>query len=203
MARTRFFYDYSPTTDQSNAVSERITHHFRIDKINMTFEIGPLHILTTSRPQFQALLTRLKADDILVCHSVCSLGSSASDVLQVLKLMETKGVQTHCRPMGTFISASSYWAAAQMLKTLIAAEAAIRADRTTRSLNSARLSGVRLGRPVAPALRDQAAALEVIQRLEAGQTQTSIAADLGVHRRTIKRLIEKKERLTDEKNSLS
>ena len=169
----------------------RITHHFRIDRVNMTFEVGPLHVLAPCRPRFMELTTRLKAGDMLVSHSACSIGSTAADVLQVLRLMREKGVETHS-PMGRFISLASYQVAFRMLTVLIAAETAIRANRTSLSLQSTRSSGIKLGRPSALALQDQEVQSEVARRLGAGETQTSVAASLGVHRRTIRRLLDQR-----------
>lgn len=189
MTRTRYFYDYSPTLAQSEAVGKSIGHHFRIEGANKTFEIGALPVLATQRPLFMALTLRLQRHDALVCRSVCSLGSTPGDLMLTLTLLRDLGVQTHC-PMGTFISLSSYQVALQMLRGLASVEASIRADRTSRSMRSAGQAGVKLGRPATPALNDPATVREILRRLQAGETQTAVAASVGVHRRSLSRLIQ-------------
>lgn len=190
MPRTRYFYDYSSTPERSEAHESRLTHHFRIDRENETFEIGPLEVLAPKRPLFMALTLKLLPGDVLLCWSNCSLGSTAADILQTLTLMRDKGVETHWG-MSKFISSASYQVAFRMLGRLVAIEANIRSDRTSQSMKSARSAGVGLGRPTALALREPAAALDALRRLAAGETQTSVAASLGVHRRSIRRLLER------------
>jgi hypothetical protein len=92
MTRTRYFYDYSSTLERSEAHESKLTHHFRIDRANETFEIGPLDVPASRRPLFTALTLKLQPGDVLLSWSNCSLGSTAADILKTLTLMSDKGV---------------------------------------------------------------------------------------------------------------
>lgn len=151
------------------------------DKVELEYASGG----RWDRPALQNILRGIKAGDVLVVWKLDRLTRSLSDLLQILKRLEevgagfkslTEGVET-VTPAGRMML--------QMLGAFAEFERAMVRERTRLGLVRARLEGRVGGRRHSLSLKQQTHALEM---LDAGKSQTEIAALLGVSASTVCRL---------------
>ncbi|TKB46779.1 recombinase family protein [Ferrimonas sediminicola] len=135
------------------------------------------------RPEFLRLLERLEDGDELVVLKVDRLGRDVSDVLSTIKHLQSKGVAV--RSLDLPISNLS-GPEGKLILTLMSAfaefEKARLIERTQDGLTRAKLSGKRLGRPIATNTR-----LSVQKAKGRGLSQSQVMAELALSRSTVKR----------------
>lgn len=132
------------------------------------------------RPQFSKMAERMEVGDTLVVLKLDRLGRDVQDVLATVSHLATVGI--HVRSMdldGVDLTS----AAGKLQLTVLAAVAAFERDRIReRTKEGLARSTKKAGRPVATATT------VVVQRRKAmGQTQSQVAAELGMGIATIKR----------------
>lgn len=132
------------------------------------------------RPQFKAMLGKLRSEEALVVSKIDRLGRDALDIQKTLKELRALNVRVHvCQLGGTDLTSS----AGKMLLAMLAAFAEMERDliveRTNAGLARAKANGQKLGRPpkTTPDSRGQIRA-----RLARGESVSSVARTYGISR---------------------
>lgn len=182
-----FAYCRVSTTDQTaeNQILEIKNAGFAIDAKRVISESVSGSIPAFERKAFAKLTDRLESGDVLVVTKLDRLGRNAMDVSATVKSLDELGVKVHCLALGGADLTSS---AGKMTMQIIAAVAEFERDllveRTQAGLNRAKAQGKRLGRP--PTLTPQQKE-DVLVRLAADESVSSLAKRFGVTRQTIMR----------------
>jgi putative DNA-invertase from lambdoid prophage Rac len=183
-----FAYCRVSTTDQTaeNQILEIKNAGFAIDAKRVISESVSGSIPAFERKAFAKLTDRLESGDVLVVTKLDRLGRNAMDVSATVKSLDELGVKVHCLALGGADLTSS---AGKMTMQIIAAVAEFERDllveRTQAGLNRAKAQGKRLGRP--PTLTPQQKE-DVLVRLAADESVSSLAKRFGVTRQTIMRI---------------
>lgn len=102
---------------------------------------------TGDRPQFQAMLGKIRDGETLIVSKLCRIGRDAQDVLSTVKLLASRGIHVIVLQLGTTDLTS---AAGKLLLTMLSAVAEMERDllveRTQAGLARAKSEGKRLGR---------------------------------------------------------
>lgn len=135
------------------------------------------------RPQFAAMLAKMRKGERLVVSRLDRLGRDAADVLATVKLLATSKIEVIVLQLGKVDLASS---AGKLLMTMLAAVAEMERDllveRTQAGLARARAEGKVLGRPPKTTARQRD---DIVRKYENGATISSLAREYGVSRATI------------------
>lgn len=135
------------------------------------------------RPEFQRMLDRIREGETLIVAKLDRLGRDPVDVLSTVRELQARNIRVIVHQLGGTDLTS---AAGKLLLTMLSAVAEMERDllieRTQAGLARAVAEGKQLGRPVKTTPQDRAAILE---RLNQGDSVTSIAKDFGVSRATI------------------
>jgi putative DNA-invertase from lambdoid prophage Rac len=186
MTRT-FAYCRVSTSGQTveNQIAEIKAAGFNLEPHRVISETVSGSTMAADRPEFARLLDRLEKGDVLVVSRIDRLGRNAIDVRSTVDLLAGKGVKVHCLALGGADLTSS---AGRMIMGVIASMAEFERDliveRTHAGLNRARAAGVRVGRPPALTVEQQA---EVREKLAGGASILGLANAYGVDRKAIKR----------------
>lgn len=184
MSRT-FLYARVSTADQTtdNQVLEVGAAGFVVQEQRVITETISGSTCAAERPEFQKLLERIEAGDVLLVTKLDRLGRNAMDVRSTVELLASRGIRVHCLALGGVDLTS---AAGKMTMQVLGAVAEFERDllieRTQAGLARAKAEGKKLGRPVATGT---AAA---VQKAKAtGSTQSAVAQELGISLATVKR----------------
>lgn len=135
------------------------------------------------RPQFKALLDKIRDGESIVVSKLDRLGRDAIDVLQTVKELSNKNIKIIVHQLGNTDLSSS---AGKMLLTMLAAVAEMERDllieRTQSGLQRAISEGKRLGRPPKTNAKEK---LEILKRIGRGESVSLLARDFKVSRGTI------------------
>jgi len=143
---------------------------------------------TTKRPELQKLLEFCRDKDSVVVWRLDRLGRSTSHLLRTIEELSARGVGF--RSLTEAIDSST--ASGQLLLTVLSAiaqfELSLVKERTLAGIESARKSGVRLGRP--PKLTHPKVKAARDMRESGNSSIREIAEALGVSKRTVYRALE-------------
>lgn len=135
------------------------------------------------RPQFMALLEKIRDGETLVVSKLDRLGRDAIDVLQTVKQLSKRNIKVIVHQIGNTDLSSP---AGKMLLTMLAAVAEMERDllieRTQSGLERAKSEGKTLGRPSKTNLTQRA---EIIAKLNSGITVSQLSRDYGISRGSI------------------
>ena len=139
----------------------------------------------TVRPQFQVMLSHVRAGDTLICHSMDRLSRSLADLEATVKGLTDRGVAvTFVTQAMTFTGASSPMNTLmlQMLGAVAQFERALILERQREGIAIAKTKGVYTGRK---ASLNDAQVVQLNQLVKDGVAKTKIAEQLGVSRATV------------------
>jgi DNA invertase Pin-like site-specific DNA recombinase len=135
------------------------------------------------RPQFKALLDKIRDGESIVVSKLDRLGRDAIDVLQTVKALSSKNIKIIVHQLGNTDLSSS---AGKMLLTMLAAVAEMERDllieRTQSGLQRAKSEGKTLGRP---SKTDSTQRAEIIAKLNANISVSQLSRDYKISRGTI------------------
>lgn len=141
---------------------------------------------TAERPQLKRAIAALDAGDVLMVTSTDRLARNTRDLLNILHAVREAGAgfRSIAEPM---VDTTSQFAEVIIAVLGVAASYERRriTERTAAGRVQAKARGVKFGRRAALTPHQQA---EALQRLDAGDTQRTVAALLGVDQATISRL---------------
>lgn len=187
MSRT-FAYTRVSTLDQNgqNQISEIIAAGFSLEPHRIITETISGSVAITQRKGFTRLIDKMETGDVLVVTKLDRLGRDALDVSATVSKLEALGIKVHCLALGGVDLTSS---AGKLTMSVINAVAQFERDllieRTQAGLKRAKDQGKRLGRP--PVLSPDKKQL-VHQKLQKGESVSSIAKHVNVSRQTIMRI---------------
>jgi putative DNA-invertase from lambdoid prophage Rac len=187
MSRT-FAYTRVSTLDQNgeNQISELNAAGFIIEPHRIITETVSGSVAITQRKGFSRLLDKMETGDLLVVTKLDRLGRDALDVSSTVSKLETLGIKVHCLALGGVDLTSS---AGKLTMSVINAVAQFERDllieRTQAGLKRAKAQGKILGRP--PVLSPEKKP-HVQQKLQKGESVSSIAKHFNVSRQTIMRI---------------
>ncbi|SDY67512.1 Site-specific DNA recombinase [Collimonas sp. OK242] len=140
---------------------------------------------TTDRPQLTAMLKHARSGDTVVVHEISRLARNTADLLDLVKLLTTKGVTV------SFINESMTFAAGKdnpmntMFLTIIGAISAFELsminERRAEGQAKARAEGKHMGRTA----KLTAEQIAVIKQRAATESKTALADEYGVSRATL------------------
>lgn len=136
---------------------------------------------TKSRPVLNQAIKALKAGDVLVVWKLDRLGRSLQDLIEILKLLESKNVGFHSISDGIDTTSSCGRLLFHIIGAIAEFECNQISERTKAGLQAARLRGSKLGRP--RAMSDEQVALA--RSLSGDLSLTDIATRLNVGRTTL------------------
>ncbi|HCD6221801.1 recombinase family protein [Pantoea eucrina] len=143
-------------------------------------------VAAAERPGFMRLLDRMENGDVLIVTKLDRLGRNAMDIRTTVELLATSEIRVHCLALGGVDLTSP---AGKMTMQVISAVAEFERDllieRTHAGIARAKASGKRFGRP--PALNDEQK-LEVLARIDSGESISAIAREFETTRQTILRI---------------
>lgn len=154
-------------------------------QINYWFEDAGISGKTSAnqRPQFKALLEKIRDGESLVVSKLDRLGRDAIDVLQTVKKLSNRNIKVIVHQLGSTDLSSP---AGKMLLTMLAAVAEMERDllieRTQSGLERAKSEGKQLGRP---SKTNPEQRTEIINKLSAGASVSQVARDYSVSRGSI------------------
>lgn len=135
------------------------------------------------RPQFMALLDKIRDGETLVVSKLDRLGRDAIDVLQTVKNLSKRNIKVIVHQIGSTDLSSP---AGKMLLTMLAAVAEMERDllieRTQSGLERAKSEGKILGRPSKTNSIQRA---EIIAKLNSGISVSQLSRDYGISRGSI------------------
>jgi len=135
------------------------------------------------RPQFVALLEKIRDGETLVVSKLDRLGRDAIDVLQTVKQLSKRNIKVIVHQIGSTDLSSP---AGKMLLTMLAAVAEMERDllieRTQSGLERAKSEGKILGRPSKTNSTQRA---EIIAKLNSGISVSQLSRDYGISRGSI------------------
>lgn len=137
----------------------------------------------SQRPQFVAMLDKIRVEETLVVSKLDRLGRDAEDVLRTVRTLAERKIEVVVLQLGKLDLASS---AGKLMLTMLAAVATMERDllveRTQSGLARAKAEGRVLGRPpkTTPAQRD-----EMKGKYASGETVSALARTYGISRASV------------------
>ncbi len=143
------------------------------------------------------ILKKMKKGDMLLVSELSRLGRNMLIVMSVLNVCSQKGVEIHSikdnfelsDSLNSRIIAFAFSLAAEIERNLIS-------QRTREALAARKMAGVKLGRPAGKSRKqaefDEKYA-EIMNRLEAGATLSSVSKWLKIHPNTLSRYLKNKQ----------
>ena len=135
------------------------------------------------RPQFIALLAKIRDGESIIVSKLDRLGRDAIDVLQTVKQLSHRNIKVIVHQIGSTDLSSP---AGKMLLTMLAAVAEMERDllieRTQSGLQRAIQEGKQLGRPSKTNANDRT---EILAKLNSGESVSQLAREFKVSRGTI------------------
>ncbi|CAN0625427.1 putative DNA-invertase from lambdoid prophage Rac [Burkholderia multivorans] len=146
----------------------------------------PPYVAAAERPELNGLLRRAAPDDSLVVLALSALGCSARDVLSTLMQCRSERISVRCVELGTVnLAGRPEPQAVRTLRAIVQMEIATRSQRSRESLESARESGQRAGRPTSLSRADRE---RIMCALDQGLSISEIARKFGTSRQTVMRI---------------
>jgi putative DNA-invertase from lambdoid prophage Rac len=143
------------------------------------------------RPQFAALMAKIRDGETLVVTKLDRLGRDAHDVGATVKLLASRKISVVVLQLGKLDLAS---AAGKMMLTMLAAVAEMERDllveRTQSGLARAKSEGKTLGRPSKTTPEDRA---DILYRIDRGESISSVAKLYKISRGNIHGFVNRME----------
>ncbi|HYD63425.1 MAG TPA: recombinase family protein [Noviherbaspirillum sp.] len=140
-------------------------------------------VAAAQRPAFRRMLGQIRKNETLVVAKLDRLGRDAIDVLQTVRQLGERGIKVIVLQVGSTDLASP---AGKLLLSMLAAVAEMERDllveRTQAGLSRAKAEGKRLGRPSKTTPEQR---IEIVRRLEQGETVSALARLYGVSRANV------------------
>lgn len=188
-----FAYCRVSTSDQTtdNQLQEIKAAGFNLEPRRTITECISGSVQAQERPGFSKLMDKLETGDVLVVTKLDRLGRNAMDVRATVEALAVLGIRVHCLALGGVDLTSP---AGKMTMQVLAAVAEFERDllieRTQSGLARAKSEGKHCGRPATFTDEQQT---EIIERLNKGETVSSLAAAFKTTRQTIMRVRTKAE----------
>lgn len=188
-----FAYCRVSTSDQTtdNQLQEIKAAGFNLEPRRTITECISGSVQAQERSGFSKLMDKLETGDVLVVTKLDRLGRNAMDVRTTVEALAALGVRVHCLALGGVDLTSP---AGKMTMQVLAAVAEFERDllieRTQSGLARAKSEGKHCGRPSTFTDDEQA---EIIERLNKGETVSSLATSFKTTRQTIMRVRAKAE----------
>ncbi|MBR7900984.1 MULTISPECIES: recombinase family protein [Burkholderiaceae] len=170
---------------------EQTTENQRLEIENAGFKVdywftdegisGKTH--ASQRPQFVAMLDKIRDGETLVVSRLDRLGRDAEDVLRTVRTLAERKIEVIVLQLGKLDLGSS---AGKLMLTMLSAvaemERSLLVERTQAGLVRAKAEGKTLGRPskTTPAQRE-----EMITKYAAGETISALARTYGISRASV------------------
>lgn len=140
------------------------------------------------------ILKKMKRDDLLVCTEISRLGRNMLMIMSILNICSQRGIRIHTikdnfdldNNINSKIIAFAFALAAEIERNLIS-------QRTKEALADKKAAGVVLGRPVGSYKNlklVEAQREEILERISKGETISSLAAEMGICRNTLKKYLQ-------------
>ncbi len=142
--------------------------------------------LDSGRPELKACLRALRKGDVLVITKIDRLARSATDLLNIVSVLEKDGVALRVLDQSIDTSTPAGRAMLQMLAVFAEFETAIRAERQMDGIAKAKAKGVKFGRKAA---RTPETVEAIRARREAGETVPQIMRATGLSKATVYRAL--------------
>lgn len=143
-------------------------------------------VSASQRPQFKALLEKIRDGETLVVSKLDRLGRDAQDVGATIKALAAREIEVIVLQLGKLDLASP---AGKLMLTMLAAVAEMERDllveRTQSGLARAKSEGKTLGRPVKTT---DAQRVEIIAMRTGGASVSAVARSYGVSRASVMRI---------------
>lgn len=183
----QFIFGYARVSTEHQNLDRQMDmlRHYGVDKIYMEKMTGTKR----ERPQLVALLDHMTEGDTVVIESLSRLGRSTKDLIELVELFDSRGVNLVSLKEAIDTSTS----AGKLLFTLMSAiaqfERDVIAERTKEGLKAARARGKHGGRPTV----DSRKLTQAKKLYEAGQhTLREIEELTGIKKATLYRSLQKK-----------
>ena len=182
-----FAYTRVSSVEQTaeNQIKEIESSGFKIEEYRIISENVSGSVPISERKGFRELLVKMEKGDILVVTKLDRLGRDAIDVTKTVKQLANLEIKVHCLALGGVDLTSS---AGKLTMGVISAVAEFERDliieRTQAGLKRAKEEGKVLGRPHMLSVAERE---KVIQRLDQGESISSIAKLFNTSRQTIMR----------------
>lgn len=170
---------------------EQTTENQRLEIENAGFKVdywftdegisGKAH--ASQRPQFVAMLDKIRDGETLVVSRLDRLGRDAEDVLRTVRTLAERKIEVIVLQLGKLDLGSS---AGKLMLTMLSAvaemERSLLVERTQAGLVRAKAEGKTLGRPskTTPAQRE-----EMMTKYAAGETISALARTYGISRASV------------------
>jgi DNA invertase Pin-like site-specific DNA recombinase len=177
------------STHEQSAENQRLEIERAGYQIDYTFADEGVSGSTVAaqRPQFSALLDRIRDGEQLVVTKLDRLGRDAQDIGATIKLLATRRIEVTVLQLGKLDLAS---AAGKMMLTMLAAVAEMERDllieRTYAGLERAKAAGKILGRPARLKPNERQEALRLRR---GGMSISALSRHFEVSRQTISRIL--------------
>jgi DNA invertase Pin-like site-specific DNA recombinase len=140
-------------------------------------------VCASQRPAFKALKLQIRQGETLVVSKLDRLGRDAIDVLQTVRDLGSKGVKVIVHQLGsTDLTSPAGKLLLMMLSAVAEMERDLLVERTQAGLARAKAEGKVLGRP---SKTTEVERIEIIKKLEEGQSVSVVAREYNVSRANI------------------
>jgi len=140
-------------------------------------------VCASQRPAFKALKLQIRQGETLVVSKLDRLGRDAIDVLQTVRDLGSKGVKVIVHQLGsTDLTSPAGKLLLMMLSAVAEMERDLLVERTQAGLARAKAEGKVLGRP---SKTTEVERIEIIKKLEEGQSVSVVAREYDVSRANI------------------
>ena len=183
-----FAYCRVSTNEQNteNQVLEIKSAGFALEPHRIVEERISGSVAALERPQFKKLSDKLESSDVLIVTKLDRLGRSAIDVRATIEMLARLGVRVHCLALGGVdLSSPAGKMTMQVISAVAEFERDLLIERTHSGLMRAKAAGTKFGRPSA---LNQTQQLEVLSKLTAAHTVSSLAKEYKTSRQTIIRI---------------
>ncbi len=140
-------------------------------------------VCASQRPAFKELKGKIRRGETLVVSKLDRLGRDAIDVLQTVRDLGSKGVKVIVHQLGsTDLTSPAGKLLLMMLSAVAEMERDLLVERTQAGLVRAKAEGKVLGRP---SKTTEVERIEIIKKLEEGQSVSAVAREYNVSRANI------------------
>lgn len=124
--------------------------------------------------------------DVLILTKLDRLGRNAMDIIKTVELLAASEIRVHCLALGGVdLTSPADKMTMQVISAVAEFERDLLLERTHAGIARAKTTGKRFGRP--PALND-VQKIEVLARIDAGESISAIAREFETTRQTILRI---------------
>lgn len=173
------------STEQQHTENQRIEIEQAGHRVDYWFEDRGMSgkVPAAERPQFAAMLNKIRDGEMLIVSKLDRLGRDALDVQSTVRMLAARGIRVVVLALGgQDLTAPAGKLMLAMLSAVAEMERDLLVERTQAGLARARTEGRRLGRPTKTSPAQQRA---ICEALGAGVTVSEVARQFAVSRATI------------------